>query len=221
MDTEICFSIRSSQAGCLSNPCWETTIDAEVSSEGSNGVVFILTSAGSYVVKASSRPAEELFASRIFAKVGVAVPMVRCVGHTENEWMEIKNAIKQGAKYCNARGDSIGSQKLKQRLGGPLDRPQLLIMELVSGASALEGNISASKIFGDFRVNSFSRHRLRVLGKILAIDIFLNNSDRIPSQVWDNDGNGGNIMIIDKCFCARDEQFILVPIDSVSCTLKV
>ena len=30
---------------------------------------------------------------------------------------------------------------------------------------------------------------------MLALDLFLNNGDRVPCPVWDNEGNGGNVAV--------------------------
>jgi hypothetical protein len=89
------------------------------------------------------------------------------------------------------------------------DRPQLLVMEVVSCSAPLEGHEGAAallKVGGDG-----AEARLRTMGRVLAVDVFLNNSDRIVAPCWDNDGNGGNLLL---CRGA-DAMAGLVPIDSV------
>ncbi len=165
--------ISSFPGGALVAARWDTTLDAESSSEGSTGVLFILTASGGYVVKSSSAPAEEYFASLVFAELGLCAPKIRCVGHTETEWSDIKEAARTGARLRELRGDVSGAQRklsqniyflivnsancsmhfaaryhsctpgIRQRLRGPLDRPQFLVMELVACAKPLEGHSRA------------------------------------------------------------------------------
>jgi hypothetical protein len=70
--------VSSLPAGPLHAPRWDSALDCEASSDGSTGVLFILTGAGGYVVKASSKPAEEYYATRVFATIGLRAPQV-CV----------------------------------------------------------------------------------------------------------------------------------------------
>ena len=215
--------VASFPAGPLDLPNWTNVLDAEASSEGSTGVVFVLTGFGGYVIKASSRPAEEYFASLLFEELGLPSVRARCVGHTTQEWGDIKKAIRGGASARRARGDESGALKLHLRLNGPLDRPQLLIMELVSNAAPLEGYMHAKELFevGPGAAN------LCKLGQLLMVDVFLNNSDRIKAKCWDNDGNGGNVLVHGGTFEAgagrghgtQDEPSI-IPIDSVVTALK-
>jgi hypothetical protein len=196
--------ITSLPGGSLEAPRWDSVLDAEASAEGSTGVTFVLTGEGSYVIKAGSRPAEEYFASLVFGELGIPAPRVRCVGHTSKEWSDIKVAIRIGARLRESRGDKSGALRVQRS-----DRPQLLVMEVVSCSAPLEGHAGAAallKIGGDD-----AEARLTTMGRVLAVDVFLNNSDRIVAPCWDNDGNGGNLLLC----CGADATAGLVPIDSV------
>lgn len=76
--------------------------------------------------------------------------------------------------------------QVRQRLSSELDRAFFLVMDFVDG-EVLECNISAGSLLQNSQV-------LENLGSIIALDIFLNNSDRFP-VVHDNEGNAKNIMI--------------------------
>jgi len=73
--------------------------------------------------------------------------------------------------------------------------------------------------------------RLMNLGKILAGDLLINNSDRFP-LIWDNDGNNSNILFEVKTDEKIDDDLILNPnyldfnfndsvaIDTVACCIN-
>jgi len=120
------------------------------------------------------------------------------------------------------------STKITLALGGPLDRPQFLLCEAVNGIP-LEGYLKAKQdfsfsndVFADGSV-TLVQQRFRELGEVLAVDMFLNNSDRINSPIWKNDGNAGNILVlknpanfsivgIDNCATCLDPESPLLPI---------
>jgi len=194
--------VKSLPAGPLEAPQWETAFAAEASTEGSDGVVFIATLAGVYVVKASSRPAEEYFATRALSMLGIPVVSVRVLSHVEREWRSIKAAIKSASQQMTKRGDIEGAQRLVLRLRGPLQRPQLLVMSFVPQATPLLGNPRV-KEFLDIAVGSgclqdpCAVSRLKVLGRCLAMDVLFNNFDRCAAPCWDvnSEGNGENLLL--------------------------
>lgn len=200
------FSLVSLPPGPLSVPLWETAFAAEASDDGSTGVIFVATKAGGYVVKASSQPAEQYFANLVLNHIGVPVPSSRVVCHVDAEWSAIKLAIRNGAQRVKERGDTTGADRVRMRLRGPLDRPQLHIMELIPDAKQLEGNANAGTLLDPASDCPLAAGRLRAMGRCLAADVLLNYSDRIPAPCWDNEGNGGNIMLTKANigFCAID-----------------
>lgn len=189
------FSLVSLPPGPLGDPLWETAFAAEASADGSTGVIFIATKAGGYVVKASSQPAEQYFANLVLNHLGVPVPSSRVICHVDAEWSAVKAAIRSGAQRVRERGDASGADRVRMRLRGPLDRPQLLIMELIADAKQLEGNAHAATLLDPTGDCPLAASRLRAMGRCLAADVLLNYSDRIPAPCWDNEGNGGNILL--------------------------
>ena len=58
--------------------------------------------------------------------------------HIEEEWRDIKRAIFNGAENWRARGDLEKADKVMNRLKGPLDRAQLMVMSFIPKAVSLE-----------------------------------------------------------------------------------
>mmetsp|Transcript_63180 Transcript_63180/g.120454 ORF Transcript_63180/g.120454 Transcript_63180/m.120454 type:complete len:908 (-) Transcript_63180:34-2757(-) len=185
--------ICSLPAGPLNDPRWKTTFAAAASSEGSDGVVFIATKAGAFAVKASSKPAEEYFATKVLRHLGVRSPDIRIVCHVDSEWRDVKQAVATGARRAMERRDDATAHRLKLRLAGPLNRAQLSIMGLVPHASPLLSNTQAQAFFED-TADSVAVE-LDMIGRCLAVDVLLNNSDRFMAPCWDNEGNGGNLLL--------------------------
>eukprot|EP00927_Polykrikos_kofoidii_P060120 TRINITY_DN55185_c0_g1_i1.p1 TRINITY_DN55185_c0_g1~~TRINITY_DN55185_c0_g1_i1.p1 ORF type:complete len:905 (-),score=105.46 TRINITY_DN55185_c0_g1_i1:69-2783(-) len=203
-------------AGVLDDPQWNTAFAAVASSEGSDGVVFIATNAGGYVVKASSKPAEEYFATKVLRQLGVRSPDIRIVCHVDNEWREIKQALKISIDRARARGDSSAADILQHRLNGSLNRAQLSVMSLVPHAAPLLGNTRAQAFFEGRADSAAVADELSILGRCLAVDVLLNNCDRFMASCWDNDGNGDNVLLA-SCSAGSNATLQVVAIDS-ACT---
>ena len=184
--------------------------------DGSGGTIFIRTLGGAYIVKGSSRIAEELFATHLFSILGIPVAAARVTCHVENEWRNIKEAIKFCAVHAIETGDAPRGQRLKLKLRSQLQRAQLLVMELISGGVALDRVPPRADLpMLCSSAEGASKERLRTIGAVLAGDILINNSDRFPLPCWDNDGNAGNVLLvgeagtrsavaIDQAVCSMD-----------------
>ena len=78
-----------------------------------------------------------------------------------------------------ATDEIVRSQiRIQQYLGSALNRPNLMVMELVPGATMLEGcpPSKATELLNS--TTPAGRRRLRELGALVAMDALLNNSDR-------------------------------------------
>ena len=70
------------------------------------------------------------------------------------------------------------SHRIQQYVGSTLNRPNMMVMELVPGATMLEGcSPTAAAALLDPATDE-GRRRLRELGALVALDAMLNNSDR-------------------------------------------
>lgn len=96
------------------------------------------------------------------------------------------------------------SEAIKSQVKATLNRPFIILQEYIPGISL--SRISQSRILKCFDPSlPDSQDRLFTLGKLIAGDIFLNNSDRIPSHSL-KEGNGGNIFFELKVDESLDEE---------------
>jgi hypothetical protein len=85
-------------------------------------------------------------------------------------------------------------ETLNWRIRARVDRPYLLVMEYVPGISiSYLGFKRAVKTFD--HIAPKSRDRMIRLGMILGFDTFINNSDRMQMNLWDNSGNPENLLL--------------------------
>jgi len=196
-------SLPSLPRGSLQDhPRWETAFAALSSEAGAAGVIFVATYAGVFVVKSSAQPAQEYFASTALRRLRVPAPPVRVVAWPCPEFKILKDAIRASATQMKMRGDISGGQRVQWRLGPRSQgRPQLLVMGLVPCSRALEGHPLAAELLEvenrPAGHTAAAVERLRAMGRCLGADVLLNNTDRVPSHCWDNEGNGGNLLLPD------------------------
>ncbi|XP_065182761.1 uncharacterized protein LOC135813598 isoform X2 [Sycon ciliatum] len=178
------FSDRSDcwQAALSASVKWEDCSALSTSSEGGSGVIFVEVQGNSnkvVVVKGSSTVVQELFAARVAKAVGVAVPEMRMTAYTQPEWRRLQQRLKAIAKSHH-----------KAKVQKELDRPYILIMQFVKGVPlAMLTPDKAREAF-----TSTNSHCLFFgLGRILALDMLMNNWDRLP-VLWENEGNPNNII---------------------------
>ena len=187
----------------------EDGVHVSTSGEGSNGVVFVKTVANgcqnggkTFVVKSSSQIAQELFASAAMRALSIPTPATRVVSHTQSEYSAIKACIQGFADSVHyaavTAGETAAERQARENAtqvllaaNGPLDRAQLLVMDFVEGGKGVGGNRDVGSIVGG------NARALGNLGSILAADVLLNNSDRVPLPCWNMpEGNAGNIMLV-------------------------
>jgi len=181
------------------------------SSDGS--VFFVSNESGSTVVlKGSSQIVQELFANRFFERFSsVRVPRSRIIEYTNDEWSLIKTHLPHLTH---------GNQGVELALKKSLDRAFFMVMELVVGRSMIDlTHDMACSIFGTSSGEQQQQQQqqatatLTSLGHMIAADIALNNWDRLPMPVWDNEGNAQNLM-----FTVPDGH--LVAIDQAHTTIN-
>jgi hypothetical protein len=68
-----------------------------------------------------------------------------------------------------------------------------VLLEFIAGCSFRELDLASSRHLFGHELDERGKTRLRELGRLLALDAVLNNSDRLP-LMWNNQGNAGNIM---------------------------
>jgi len=160
---------------------WESIIGLSCSEDGSDGVFFVETESGSFVLKGSSTVGADLFAYELAKLYRVPVPRMRVIGFTADEWHDMWKGL--GPLEAHVNKDSA----IATPLGKCMQKAFMCVMDLSLGSDMehLEKG-EAAKIFKNEAV-------LKELGRVLAFDMLVNNWDRLPC-IWDNDGNPNNIL---------------------------
>lgn len=171
----------------ITDVVWSSARGAKQLSDHPNSGTYLVQIANQnkrVIVKNSSEPAREMFLTRIARHLGVSAPPIRFVMTGQKEYQELLRSV---------------------RVTSP--KPVILIMGFVEGVtlSALPQHpqifkeyfcaspSSASSFVSPAKSCGKSYGVLRGIGRIMALDAFLNNWDRIP-LVHDNGGNGGNVV---------------------------
>lgn len=149
---------------------------------------FVETENGTVVIKASFTIASDLFASIVANRVGIFTPKMEIFSYLDSpRWDPMVQKLwllEETHKDIDAgRGN---------KLSKCLMRLFLSIYEFVPGydLSTLPDIYSPLLTAG-----SGPNVPLFQLGKVIALDIFLNNWDRFPfGNIWSNEGNSKNLM---------------------------
>lgn len=191
---------------------WTKVIGLSASTAGSVGVLFVEFADGVVVLKSSDKNFSETLGTVLSAKLGV--PTIDCrVMYQKPEGKHMEQCLKDFVDGHPER--MVEPLRIRDRIVKVCARPQLLVMQLVQGAISLDELQSLhtkpqllaadsgqhvpkevllaapAKVFDTNLPDG--RRRLRELGQVLALDIFINNCDRVPT-VFDNAGNPGNVL---------------------------
>eukprot|EP01103_Thecamoeba_quadrilineata_P003152 TRINITY_DN12962_c0_g1_i1.p1 TRINITY_DN12962_c0_g1~~TRINITY_DN12962_c0_g1_i1.p1 ORF type:complete len:420 (-),score=82.41 TRINITY_DN12962_c0_g1_i1:104-1330(-) len=167
---------------------WASVKSFKSSESGSVGVYIINIKDKTVVVKGSKSPNSELFAVSLARHVNLSAPDTRVVARETDEMIAISTSLQLIAK-----DKGLDPKAIEKKLNS---FPFLLIMQFVEGVSL--GDLSleeALKIFSGTDIAT--RKRFRDIGKLIALDMSVNNWDRLPFA-WDNEGNTFNVMIQTK-----------------------
>lgn len=196
-----------------SDPQWHTLDKVSSTATQSKSTVIVRTAAtsGSYVVKSDARILQEIFAGHLALVLGIRIPRMRVVTSMDMEWMLLQIGIDT---FLSAEGNDIV-------MSAPENSAVAILMEFVPSLRILPD----AGIVGAFpSLQSQTQHAglchdqtLLHIGMIIAFDLLINNSDRIPvANVWDNEGNFGNLL-----FTEANCGFSVVAIDQVLVPLKI
>jgi hypothetical protein len=152
-------------------------IGLSASSEGSGGVVFVVTEAGTYVVKGGDSVAQESFAGMLASKLNIPVPPQILLARGGKGYDELIELLTLNAPRYDA--------ELSQKVNSLLDKPCLLLLQFTQGSTINSLGDSINPILSTDSAAGFEC--FRQLGQILAFDVICNNSDRAPA-IWDNEG---------------------------------
>lgn len=136
------------------------------------------------VVKGCSFIVQDYFAYLLSRKLNVPSPNTRVVQYSDKEFKKIIHYM---------RSVSYTERYITNRINCELDRPFFLVMDYIPSLHFLTlGQSRAKTCLG--RDSRIGHQRLRTIGEIVAFDVWINNSDRVP-VIWSNDGNPNNFVI--------------------------
>mmetsp|Transcript_8675 Transcript_8675/g.12944 ORF Transcript_8675/g.12944 Transcript_8675/m.12944 type:complete len:437 (-) Transcript_8675:111-1421(-) len=168
----------------LNASVWKKLIVAKKSEAGTGGVIFARLPEGVVVIKSGNTLAEELYGTWIAEAIGVRTPEARLVDHDNGEYNALQNALK-----------GTVSLRTKISMSRILQRLEIAVMEFINGKPL----VVLKKIP--------PVDALRQVGGIMALDVVLNNFDRLPF-IWDNKGNAENIFYSDGKMVAIDNRIV-------------
>lgn len=139
-------------------------------------MIFTQLQSGVVVLKAGSHSlASELYATLISQACGVYSPRILVQRNSPSETLV--------DSFMNA----LSRKDPNMILSRMHDQRFVMIMEFCVGWSI--GKLSQLDSVTDYS------HMVHTLGQIVALDVLLNNGDRVPF-IWDNQGNSGNLHLI-------------------------
>lgn len=164
---------------------WNTLKGVEFSQGGSTSVFFCgFPQNEACIIKGVGNVVEDIFTSQILDLLKVHIHKSRVIQHSQSEFRQIVNSM---------RGVSVHDLFIDHHICKELDRPFMLLQEYHPGIYLLQmGKKRAEACFGRDMV--FGYRRLREIGEIIAVDIWMNNSSRVP-VIWSTEGNPNNFLI--------------------------
>jgi hypothetical protein len=157
----------------------DNVLGIERADKGSEGLFFVQTRVGgALVVKRSKAIGSEIFCTLLALRLGIAAPFARIVVTTAPDGIAMLSTLN--------RKDVLG------RVATTLyEQFYLILMQYQRGVSfGAAGKERMAAALAD------SEH-VRQLGAILALDVLVNNVDRLP-LIWDHQGNAGNVMLNER-----------------------
>jgi hypothetical protein len=160
---------------------------------GSDGIVVIEREEGGVVViKSVNRPDGDIFASLLLRKVAGSLPAqywrtppLRALYSKSPEFVSLTRKLKILENVRDGGSNAPFINRIAQK-------QFLLVIEFEVAVSAFSiGQASFSKFW--------TPTTLRGLGEMVGMDMILNNWDRLPvPKLWKNDGNLGNVLLLDQ-----------------------
>lgn len=199
---------------------WEASVGVATSEEGAGGVAFLeLPGCSAIVVKRARSVLAEAAAARVASAMHVTAPAAVAVATDSSLGRRVVAAVRRVEQAPSTKdlppvmAEYAESRRLSSRLA-----PMCLLMEYVRGTTldrvvtmdAPKRAAWVRRFLGEtvvVRSNDSDAGRLRcvlheagktflhAVGEITALDIALNNDDRLPVMWDDRRGNLGNLMV--------------------------
>lgn len=156
------------------------------------------TSTTSWVVKgvASESSIEEWFADVLFRMAGIRTPdNLRVLYRYDPEIERIR---------CAAMCHTVEDQEARSKVYTIFNPGAVHVMDFVAGRGWWDG-YNPEQGWGKAPTPSLEATTLKSLGRIIAMDMLINNYDRLP-LVWMNEGNLANLLFVEQGVVAIDNK---------------
>jgi hypothetical protein len=176
---------------------WQEALGAQRSDSGTDAVLFVeFPDKKAVVVKAPKAAAAEMFGTELCLLLEIPCPKMRLVAASSAEGVALREALEK----C--------TEKAKEMFEG---KPAILVIQFLKatelndivtmeqGCSPSHGRANewCQNTFGlpGAALTPKGEENLKMLGRLIAFDMIINNYDRVPC-IWDNKGNPGNVMFV-------------------------
>ncbi|CAE7266805.1 unnamed protein product [Symbiodinium sp. CCMP2456] len=194
---------RSLDPANILSIAWPKAIGSHVIDGGSGGVMLVDLGASCVVLKPQGKAAAlEMMAQHIADVLEVPIAHVRVVTRAQEEFREIQASL---SRFIN------GDWKQAELLG---------VWDHADGVRDIGGNFfgvlefaAGHVLMGHEGHDALQAPELKLmhqLGRLCAMDVLINNLDRIPLPVWQNEGNLGNVIVARDTVVGIDQQVNLV-----------
>jgi len=138
----------------------------------------------------SSQSEADVVAHLLHDHFGQKTPKLKVITRQHDAWKRIMNI-----KEDKTLRFSFMDQSSRRRLDGMVKYQQFLLLEYIHGKPF--HSLGEWVKLLEVNPNSGLEHPLYKLGQVSAVDLIINNWDRIPS-FWKNQGNPGNLMLTES-----------------------
>lgn len=148
-------------------------------------------------VKGIGNVVEDIFTSRLYEIMNIHVHKSKVILYSQPEFKLAINSLERVTIHDKYVGNCVRRQ---------LDRPFFIASQYIPGLYFLQmTRRRAEECFG--LDPGLGYRRLREIGEIIAMDIFMNNSSRIP-VIWNGDGNPNTFLISAQCNKSGSEDLL-------------
>jgi Actin-fragmin kinase, catalytic. len=164
---------------------WDDIKGVEHSQGGSTSLFFCgFSNNEACIVKGLGNVVEDIFTNKLFSVMNIHVFNSRIISFTTSEFKKAVNAM---------RGVCLYNKFVDSKICKELDRPFFIVSEYVPGIYFLQMGKKRAENFFSFD-SELGYQRLREIGEIIAMDVLINNSSRIP-VIWNTEGNPNNFFV--------------------------
>jgi hypothetical protein len=214
---------------------WSSVLGMQLSDNATAGVFFVEVEPDQYVViKSSSALANEIFGATMARELGILAPRMHLIEYASPDITRVLNpatgklevkTVKTARDWSLCQsvlmgyGKKISNISKQRKAEKELNRAFFIKMEFITPACSLDNIVEKchERSF-DLKTVMTNETLLQDIGRMVVLDILLNNQDRIPvGEIWSNEGNSGNVL-----FQLVDETNIkIAAIDSASMPIYV